>query len=250
MASLPGHIFGLTLSNKFADANNDVDVSPGACCDQGGAQDIVLAAALTKRLDAAWAVGAGEGGLDTGSKAADTAYHVWLIRRSDNGVVDALFSTSATSPVLPANYDQRRRIGCIVTDGSGNILPFHQVGDQFRFKGNFPTPYFQTPMTGNATPTIATLSRVPLGVKVEMEFQAHTNAGSGQGWCAVTDPDLGTPAYPQSPWGELRADVSNGVGSRGMRCWTNASAQICVWVQATCQLTMWIRGWRDLRDAV
>jgi len=83
---------------------------------------MVLSSAITKRLDAAWAVGSGNGGLDTGT-IANTTYHVWLIQRSDTGVVDALFSTSLTSPTMPTNYDRKRRIGIIVRS-AGAILPF------------------------------------------------------------------------------------------------------------------------------
>lgn len=125
-----GYLFGLTLANNAGDATNDIDIAVGECVTLNSPYwRMALASSLTKRLDAAWAVGTGNGGLDTGS-IANTTYHVWLIARSDTGVVDALFSTSATAPTMPANYDRKRRIGSIIRD-TGVILPFTQYGDRF-----------------------------------------------------------------------------------------------------------------------
>jgi hypothetical protein len=124
-----GELWGLTLSNNGSDATNDIDIAAGAAADDTNVVRMVLAASITKRLDASWAVGTGNGGLDTGS-IADGHYHVWLIMRSDTGVVDALFSTSASAPTMPANYDYKRRIGAIIRNSSA-IRPFTQNGDQF-----------------------------------------------------------------------------------------------------------------------
>lgn len=131
-AALRGQIFGLTLSNNATDAVNDIDIAVGeAASTETSPVLMVLSSVLTKRLDAAWAVGSGNGGLDTGS-ITNATYHVWLIQRSDTGVVDALFSTSATSPTMPSGYDRKRRIGSIIRSG-GTILAFTQRGDNFDF---------------------------------------------------------------------------------------------------------------------
>lgn len=106
-----GYIYGLTLSNNVADPTNDMDIAAGEAADEGATPwIIILASTLTKRLDAAWAVGTGNGGLDTGA-VGNNVYYVWLIQRSDTGIVDALFSLSSTSPTMPANYDRKRVIG-------------------------------------------------------------------------------------------------------------------------------------------
>ncbi|MEI3803171.1 hypothetical protein V6R85_01505 [Agrobacterium sp. CCNWLW32] len=129
-AAQQGHLYGLVLSNNSGDAANDIDIAAGnAASDASPYHLMVLASSLTKRLDAAWAVGTGNGGLDTGSIGNNT-YHVWLIQRSDTGVVDALFSLSATAPTMPSNYDRKRRIGSIIRSG-GTILGFSQNGDTF-----------------------------------------------------------------------------------------------------------------------
>lgn len=103
VSDIRGQIFGLTLSNNVTDATNDIDIAAGAAVDTTGTASMLLASSLTKRLDAAWAVGTGNGGLDTGAVGNNT-YYGYLIMRPDTGVVDAIFSLSSTAPTLPANY--------------------------------------------------------------------------------------------------------------------------------------------------
>src|SRR5690242_16143720 len=52
-----GAISGLTYANNSGDATNDIDIAAGRCTDATGAHIMVLAATLTKRLDASWVVG-------------------------------------------------------------------------------------------------------------------------------------------------------------------------------------------------
>lgn len=159
---LKGHIFGLTLSNNGTDATNDIDIAAGeAASTETNPVLMVLASALTKRLDASWAVGTGNGGLDTGS-IANTTYHIWLIQRSDTGVVDALFSTSATSPTMPANYDRKRRIGSIVR-ASNAILAFTHNGDIFLLS----TPQLVNSTAVN-TSVVDLAFSVPAGITIEI----------------------------------------------------------------------------------
>lgn len=158
-ASAPsGHLYGLTLSNNVADATNDIDIATGsAASDATSPVMMTLAAALTKRLDGSWAVGTNQGGLDTGS-IANTTYHVWLIQRSDTGVVDALFSASATSPTMPTNYDRKRLIGSIMRE-SAAIVPFVQVGDYFYRSVRIQDVSATNPGTAAVTRTLS----VPVG---------------------------------------------------------------------------------------
>ncbi|MCZ7498860.1 hypothetical protein [Agrobacterium sp. ST15.13.015] len=127
---IAGYLYGLTLSNNGVDAANDIDIAIGAASSDGTVPYLMSRdASLTKRLDALWAVGSNNGGLDAGT-VTNATYHVWLIQRSDTGVVDALFSLSATAPTMPTNYDRKRRIGSIIRSG-GTILAFTQNGNTF-----------------------------------------------------------------------------------------------------------------------
>lgn len=159
-AALKGHIFGLTLSNNATDATNDIDIAAGECAStETDPVLMILASTLTKRLDASWAVGTNQGGLDTGSIANNT-YHIWLIQRSDTGVVDALFSLSATAPTMPTNYDRKRRIGSIIR-ASAAIVGFKQVGDTFRRN----TKVEDRNSASAVTDSLITLS-VPTGLQI------------------------------------------------------------------------------------
>lgn len=129
--SMPrGHIWGLTLSNA-ADTVNDITIADGEARSEDDAEDLVLAAAITKQTDVAWAVGTAAGGLNTGAKAANTWYEVHLIKRTDTGVVDVMFTTTANRATLPANYTKSRRIGWVRSNGGAANLQFTQVDDYF-----------------------------------------------------------------------------------------------------------------------
>jgi len=102
------------------DTAHDVNVTAGEARDVSDTSDIVLTGEITKRVDATWAVGDDNGGLDTSTVAATSIYYIWLIQRSDTGVEDVLISLSATAPTMPTSYDKKRLIGVGKTDGSSN----------------------------------------------------------------------------------------------------------------------------------
>ena len=155
---------GLTCANDVGDTAHDIAIATGGVKDATNTVNMTLAATLTKRIDAAWAVGDDNGGLDGtessgGTPDASTMYYIWLIKRSDTGVVDALFSESATGPTMPTNYDYKRLIGAVLTDASANILPFHHRGMYFEYTTHFSDNH-DTTITGDAEET-ATLSVPP-----------------------------------------------------------------------------------------
>lgn len=177
-AALKGQIHGLRLSNNTTDATNDIDIGAGeAASTETNPVLMVLASSLTKRLDAAWAVGTGNGGLDTGA-IANAVYYVWLIGRSDTGVVDALFSTSATSPTMPANYDRKRRIGAIARI-SGAIAPFLQVDDTFYFRA--PVEAYNSGANPGTTLITAGLSNVPGSIPIIVNVSLKYGYGAPGG---------------------------------------------------------------------
>ncbi|MBY2932517.1 hypothetical protein [Rhizobium leguminosarum] len=169
-ASAPkGHINGLVLVNTPGpgDTTNDIDIAAGEAASDGTIPYLmVLASALTKRLDATWAVGTNQGGLDTGSVGNNT-YYVWEIQRSDNGVLDALLSLSSTAPTMPANYDRKRVIGQFARVGGVNSVPrsYSQVGA---------TPWVAYTPTFNGVGTVTGLvcrsRRVGSNLEVEVTF--------------------------------------------------------------------------------
>lgn len=175
-----GHIGGLILSNNVSDAVNDIDVTAGAATDSTQVDVLHLATGITKRLDAIWAVGTGQGGLDVGP-ISDGTYHVYVIKRSDTGIVDVLFSTNSTSPTMPAGYTLKRRIGSILRE-SGSIITFLQEGDFFYRSTissytNNPTPAIPT--------TLLTLVGMPTGKVYKPLLDISFQQSSSQGQCAM-----------------------------------------------------------------
>lgn len=177
-----GMIGGLTCSND-TDADHDVNITAGYARDYGDAYTMVLSSEITKQIDATWAVGDDAGGLDTGAVAADTGYGIYLIRRSDTGVVDALFSTdmsaAGSSVTMPTNYDQKRLIGWVRTDASSNIIAFFQTGDIFRFKAALPQDVNDSTITNNTEETV-TLTVPPLSTAYVVCRYFNTGETSSQ----------------------------------------------------------------------
>lgn len=243
-----GHLAGLTLSNG-TDATNDIDIAVGSAMDSTNVMPMVLSSALTKQLDAAWAVGTNAGGLDTGA-IADTTYHVWLIKRSDTGVVDALFSTSASAPTMPTNYDYRRRIGSIVRTG-GAIKAFVQAGDLFQW--TVATEDYDT--TNPGTNAITQTLTLPTGLNVEALINASARLSSANSLTAlftdlaITDT---APSFETASTGQLsvQGSTATDVASGQLRIRVNTSAQIRArlsFSDAGTRLHVATQGWYDRR---
>lgn len=242
-----GYVYGLNLSNNVADATNDIDIATGEASSDGTTPALMaLTSAVTKRLDAAWAVGSGNGGLDTGS-IANTTYHVWLIQRSDTSVVDALFSTSATSPTMPTNYDRKRRIGSIVRSG-GSIQGFITAGNGANRRYEWTAaPALSMDTTIGTTATLATLA-LPTGIVVDALLNLYaTNAGAGTVVYVYspnkTDQAASTSATPLAQV----TTTTTGLGTAaGVSSLTNTSAQVkVVAIAASTTVRIATIGWTD-----
>lgn len=244
-----GYLYGLTLSNNVTDATNDIDIAAGEASDSTGLLVMALASGITKRLDAAWAVGSGNGGLDTGS-IANTTYHIHLIMRPDTGVVDVLFSASATAPTMPTNYTYRRRIGSIVR-ASAAIKSFYQVGDNFNWGVTVQDVNATNPGTSAVTRTLT----LPTGIVVEaiVNFDAHAESTNFYGLftaLAVADTTPSASAFTFNA-AATGAGITALEQSGQARVLTNTSAQIRTRNSesgASDSLTLITMGWVDARD--
>ena len=168
--NITSYMFGNTYANNVADATNDLDIASGGCTDDTGA-DFMVGTALTKRSDANWAVGTGQGALDTGA-AGNSDYYIYRIKRVDTQVVDVLFSLSSTAPTMPANYTLKRLIGWFKRVG-GTIVAFHTYeteGGGIELNWDSPT------LDVNLANTLTTSRRTD-AVKVPLNFStiAHLN---------------------------------------------------------------------------
>lgn len=231
------------IANSTGDAANDIDIAAGSAVTDNGIY--ISTPGLTKRLDDAWVAGTNQGGLDTGSKANNAWYHVFLIHNPSTSVVDGLYSTSALSPTLPSGFTEKRRVGSVRTDGSGNILGFVQSGDEFQWA----TPTTDYSGGGTTTATLTTVT-VPTGYSSEaMIYGSATNTDGGIIYRFISSP--------------LAADVAPGAGNLNagsgrsnsaidiaydMRIRTNTSGQVRHRSSANAgSLTIKTKGWIDRR---
>lgn len=250
----PNHLVGLTLSNNASDAVNDIDIATG----EAGVNDtigamMVLTSALTKRLDASWAAGTNQGGLDTGS-IANGVYAIWLIGRSDTGAVDALFSISMSAPTMPANYDRKRRIGNILRV-SGAIVAFYQNDDRFYWKSG---PYLDVNATNPGTSAVTRALTVPAGsgnviamLNVQLQVNATESAGSALYISPMAVDDV-APSLTAAPLGQVTLNLAAGnvFASAPVEVLTDSSGQIRTRLAASGPQTV-LRiatlGWIDRR---
>lgn len=241
---LRGYISGLQLVNNATDPNHSIDVGIGVARDAPTNTNDIIVLPTTKKLNAAWAAGSGNGGLDTGVSAISTWYHLYAIKRPDTGATDVLFSASPSAPAMPQSYTLYRRIrGSVLTDGSGNIIPFIQ--NDSIFKWAVPVKSFDgVPITSTAA-FLRKLS-TPLGLKVPAIIHARASTTSTPIATLFTDPAMvdtvPDPTFAQhfansafSPYAQLQigTDVQSQIRAR-----SNLS-------DANTQLTIVTEGWID-----
>lgn len=256
---LAEQLTGLALSNDATNPSTTVDIAVGAASsdDAAIANRVLISrtSAITKTT-AAWAVGTGNGGLDTGSVAAATWYHVYLIERTDTGVVDALLSTSATAPVMPANYTKKRRLGAVLTEANKALNYFTQDGDYFRWAT---TTTNNSPGANPGTAASLTLCNTPLGISTHAILQIHLHASTASTTMHVSDPSavdeqasVANPSVaPGSslPWAGIAGGAPTDVGARVIER-TNTASQVRVRVNASdanVHYEIFTLGWWDHR---
>jgi hypothetical protein len=166
-------------------------------------------------------VGTNVGGLDTGSIAAATWYHLWLIKRSDTGVVDVLFSTSATAPTMPTSYDYKRRIAAVQTAAGGTtIIDYVQTGDLFLWL----VPFLDFDDATEAA-TLRTLS-VPPGITVVAILNAEADWTAGGQAALFTCPDQTDSVPTLSGLAQLSNDSANHLVTGQIHIRTDTSKRI------------------------
>ena len=222
--SARGHIWGLVMTNSGADVNNDISVAVGEATNETTYDNIVLSGAIIKQLDAGWAVGTNQGGLNTGAEANSTWYEVHLIKRVDTGVVDVMFTTTANRATLPANYTLQRRIGWIFNDSGGNIKAFTQIGNEFTWTTQV------NDGAGNKSTTAAqvTLSVPPYCVakiRVAVDMNTSVNANSSFVVSEIPEGNV-TPAVSTGIVTAGYWDLATGVGTGQLWIRTDVNRQI------------------------
>jgi hypothetical protein len=228
----PGHIYGCTLSNNGSDATNDIDIAAGKCRDSADLVNITVAA-MTKRLDANWSAGTGNGMRDTAASITDTTYHIYAVQKAD--LTQDIYATTAATEAAAitalqlensgSDYLYARRLGSILRESS-SIVGFIQDGDYFQRTTTIASvPGVSNPGTSAVTRTL----NVPVGVNVraEVSYYVTSTGGNPTLWLsdlAASDEAPSTSAAPLTLASDDSGTVFTGAGIVTIR--TNTSAQI------------------------
>lgn len=245
-----GQKSGLILSNNSTDSDHDIDVTAGKAADSTDSAYMTVSA-ITKRIDATWSSGTGNGGLSSSltAPANNTWYHVFIVKIG--GSDDVLFDTSVTcaNGVTDHSVTHYRRIGSVKTDSSANIKAFIQVGSVFRW--SVPANDINTTNPGTSAVT-ATLS-VPLSANVLANVAVNVTSSSSTNnpiLVLLTSPDQAD-TVPNTTSTSIAANVTAGSAhtSGGMvDVLTNTSSQIRYRVNtsdAASTIRINTHGWRD-----
>jgi len=226
----------ITIANNATDANNDIDFSAGNFQINDGSGQ-ALATAVTKRLDATWSAGSGNGGLFNGTavpKAINSTYHCYKIYNPTTGAEDSgfLLGISGTAPdptsVLPSGYTKFERRGSVLTDGSGNIRAFTQTNNRFEYDSNILD--LNATLAGSET-SIGVSAPAGLRTRVCMALNI-VPSGTGAGVAKVYSHNISTTTVSLSN-ATAYAGVGLVAGAGYVEATTNLSSQIKINAAAT-----------------
>ena len=245
VSQLRSYLAGLTLSTAGSSAT--MSIAAGVCNDSTNVSMMALAA--TSKTTSAWALGAAVGGLDTGTIANSTWYYYYVIQRADTGVVDCVFSTSASLPTLPTNYTLYRYIGAGLTNGSAQWVAFIQDGDLFQWNVSVADISAANPGTAAVTRTL-TVPRIRCTSIVSVSCVNTTLNIFGGGILSDLSASDENPSTIFGSFSEAvgGAATCNTIGTNEVL--TNTSAQIRSRIgfsDSGTTLTIKTRGWRDTR---
>ena len=199
-------------------------IGAGSAIDSTGVFQMKLTAATTKTV-LPFAVGSGNGGLDTGSVTVSTGYHAYLIATALN-VTDVIYSLSGTGPAMPTGYIYYVPIGGFTTDANGYIRSFVQNGNEFLYSTS----------PGDIGVTFGSQNQVPFNVSVPRGIKINAllrciiaTQNSGTQSALLTSPDengdlIGTGYYNLSATGAVSNVIFYGCGELNVR--TSTAGQI------------------------
>ncbi len=219
---------GLLLSNNVANPTTQIDISAGRASDSTNSVDLILAAGLTKtiQLAGAWAAGTGQNGLFSGARASNAWYHVFLIQKTADGTIDAGLDTSITAAHIPAGYAAYRWLFAIKTDGSGNIIPFLQIGNYCEWK----TTISELNSIGISSAPALLIVSVPPGMKAKADLIYRiVSFASGSEYVRLSDPDCSDEAATATN-SQISATSFSSAGGEtrtgALTCYTDTSGRV------------------------
>jgi hypothetical protein len=242
--ALRGYLAGCTLSNNATTPNTKLDVAAGVCADDTNAQMLALAAGT---IDFGTT---GVNGLDAGTIASSTWYHVFGIGKAD-GTTGLLSSTSLSAPTMPAGYTLKRRLGSVKSDGSAHLLGFVQDGDYFRWKASVRDIFVTNPGTAAVTATLSVPTGVNLFALINLILALTTTSSTAYvSDLAANDEAPTATGSATAPGATLMNPVGGSSMGAQVQVRTNTSAQIRYRLSASgsdVTIAIITLGWVDRR---
>jgi Phage T7 tail fibre protein len=237
-AIMRGYLAGLVLST--AGASSTFSIAVGVATDSTNVDVISLTSAMSKTTSA-WAAGSGNGSLDTGTIAASTWYHFFLIKNPTNGAADVVTSATVTPnagpTTLPIGYTLFRRIGSRKTDGSAKWVGFNQIGDLVQLTA----PVADANNLAVSTTSQTVPLTVPPGLNVVAVFNATKTATND----VLLYSGIGDVQAANVPSGNYVLAV--GLMSGAFQLLTDTSRNIRASATGTDALYIATQGWIDRR---
>lgn len=197
--ALPG-VNGLVITNNSGTPTTSIDIDADNAVLVNTSGDGIRTGAVNLTVACA---GTGANGLDAGSLANNTWYHIYII---SNGTTTAgLASTSATAPTMPSGYTYKYRVGAVRTLGAATFIRVRQVGKHAQYTvvassttpnypimdsgtaGNISTPTWEAVATGSYVPPTATRILGMLGGSGGAAVIGAPNNAAGA-WNSSTNP--------------------------------------------------------------
>lgn len=244
---LKGVLWGLSSQPDAGAPTTDIEFQPGVAGADDGSALMYLSSVLTKQFDTTWAVGDNAGGMQSGSALpTNGCVLVYLIRRSDTGVVDIQGVPVGTAFAFPSNYDQKHLIWAFATDGSNNIYNYFQSGDDHWFTSAI-TEISDATITDDAWET-ATVPHFPPLSTGYFSIQMSNSTEEATQRCGMRP----TAAGWSVTCAVIRVSVAGGTTLVGTligqtECFVDASQQLEYFARETAgttTVTIQPRGWR------
>ncbi|MGO7979556.1 hypothetical protein ACC691_16770 [Rhizobium johnstonii] len=236
-------IDGLLLSNNSGSPTTHVDFAAGSA--RSGSSFVSNASSITKRINGTWAVGTGNGGLDTGSVGASATYFAYALRKDSDLTFDVVLSTAATiagvNTTLLTGYTIVKQIGVVLTDASSLIRPFVMYP---RDEYTFVTPVKDAVGVSISTTSNLTTLTVPNGVKSKAKLRFEFTSSATTNAALLSDTAQGVLAAGIGDDGGNigTIQVASGFAIGSQEIWTNTSRQIRRVAGASGSLWVWTDG--------